>query len=143
MGQQALYIPTKVAAGQDNTDITIAFRAIERWASGLSGVMSIPYVFTGSLTASTSPPVTPYQNLVISGLSATLGTAGSSSTTVQLLIDGSVVASVTVPAGVTYNYTSGLVIPVRSRTDNYAISISSAGSGAANLGGEIELSSVI
>jgi hypothetical protein len=94
----------------------------------------------GAVTASTSPPVTPKNTFRVTGLSATLGTAGSSDTTVELLKDGSVVASVTLGSGATYGH-AAISPPVTfvGRTDRFAVAVSTAGTGAADLGGGIEI----
>lgn len=100
---------------------------------------SIPYSYSGTLAASTSPPVTPRESLAVTGFSATLATAGTTTTTVELLINGNAVATLNLGSGVTYAYTTFEAVPVIGRAGHYAVSVTAAGTGAANLGGEIEL----
>ena len=99
-------------------------------------VFSLP----GAVTVSTSPPVTPRDTINAVGLSVTLGTAGSTTTTVELLKNGSTVATVNLGAGATYGTaTFTAAVTFTARTDTYAISVTAAGTGAADLGGGIEL----
>jgi hypothetical protein len=101
----------------------------------------IPYTLTGFLTDSaptTSPLVTPRNTLYLIGFSATLGSAGSGTSTVELLVNGQIIATLELTAGKSYAFTNFQSVQVRSRTDTYCVSVPTAGAGAANLGGEIE-----
>lgn len=113
--------------------------ATSKWIQ-IGGNSSIPYTFAGALSASTSPPVRPHLATSITGFSATLGTAGTSNTVVNLRVNGTVITTVTVTTGQTYAYTI-LSTPsvLQARTDSYEIEIATAGTGAKDLGGEIEL----
>lgn len=101
---------------------------------------SIPYVLTGPIAVLASPAVTPHLGTTITGFSATLETAGTTATTIELLVNNSVVATLIVPANKTYAYIAiNPNITLTARQDNYSVSVTAAGSGAANLGGEIEI----
>lgn len=100
---------------------------------------SIPYTFFGSIATSTSPSITPQLTTTVTGLSGTLSTAGTTATTVELLKNGLVVASLVIPANATYAHIAiSPNVTFASRQDEYTLSISVAGTGAVNLGGEIE-----
>ena len=102
---------------------------------------SIPWGFTGTLIASTSTsPYVPKVNLSVSGFSAILTTPGSTTTTVTLSQNGTVVGTVNLTSGQTYNYE--LFNPsllFLARTDIMVVTIQTLGTGAAGLGGGIEL----
>lgn len=100
---------------------------------------SIVFSLAGPTSVSTSPGVRPRYGFTATGLSVTLGTAGSTSTTVELLKNGVSVGSVTVAAGATYANGPIANVPYAARTDAYALSVPVAGTGAANLAGEIEV----
>lgn len=101
---------------------------------------TIPYTLTGSLVVSTSPAVTPALDTTATGLSATLETAGTTATIIQLLQNGAAVVNLTIPANQTYAFTAiSPSVLFHGRQDNYSISVVTAGTGAANLGGEIEI----
>lgn len=100
---------------------------------------SIPYTFLGSIALSTSPSITPQLTTTVTGLSGTLSTAGTTETTVELLKNGAVVATLVIPANATYAHiTLNPNVVFNSRQDQYSLSITVAGTGAVNLGGEIE-----
>lgn len=101
---------------------------------------TIPYTLTGGVAISTSPAVTPALDTTVTGLSATLETAGTTNTIVQLLQNGVAVATLTIQANQTYAFIAiSPSVLFHSRTDNYSISVAAAGTGAVNLGGEIEI----
>ena len=99
---------------------------------------AIPYIFVGPLSTSLSPPIRPHVNLRVSGLSGTLGTAATGVTTVGLVKNGVVAATLTIPASSTYAYVSFDAVTFAARTDNLQLQLTA--SGGSDLGGEIELS---
>lgn len=68
-------------------------------ASGLNPYLGVPFSLAGTIFVSESPPWSSPVKLRISSLAVLLGTAGSSTTTVALKINGSTVATVNVAAG--------------------------------------------
>ena len=59
MANPILFIPTKEKAGTDNRNITIAFRAIERWADNLQtgGITQITSVDSSVTVTNPTGPV--------------------------------------------------------------------------------------
>lgn len=106
-----------------------------------AGAPSIPYSLTGSLSVSTSPPIVPRSTMTFTGLTAVLGTPGTTSTTVSLLVNGVVQAQVVIPANTKWSKIEfGTLVPVQALQDYYQIQVQTAGTGAADLGGEIWVS---
>lgn len=99
----------------------------------------IIYSAPGAVTVSQSPAITPKESLTIIGFSATLATAGSSTTTVVLKVNGTTVATVNLAASATYSRVPVANVPVTGRLGIYAVGITAAGTGAQDLGGEIEV----
>lgn len=108
---------------------------------GTGVVSSIPWDYPGAIAASTSPAIVPHANMTIMGFSCHLSTPGTTNTVVNLLVNGSIVATVTLAATTGfYNYTTISPVTLTARTDNYSIQIATPGNTAMDLGGEIELS---
>jgi hypothetical protein len=102
-------------------------------------INTVPYALAGALSVTTSPAVTPANNMYISAFSATLSTAGTATSTIELLVNGSSVASVSLQSGQTYGVADvNPMVLVNARTDKYSVSVTAAGTGASGLGGEIE-----
>lgn len=99
----------------------------------------ILYTASGAVTVSQSPAVTPKSSLTIIGFSATLATAGTSTTTVVLKANGSTVATVNLASGVTYARVPVANVNVTGRLGIYAVGVTAAGTGATDLAGEIEV----
>jgi hypothetical protein len=99
----------------------------------------IIYSSPGAVTVSQSPGVTPKESLTIIGFSATLATAGTSTTTVVLKANGSTVATINLAAGVTYGRVPVANTAITGRLGTYVVGITAAGTGATDLGGEIEV----
>lgn len=91
----------------------------------------MPFSFNGAFTASTSPPWYPQHTALITKIHCALGTTGSSTTTVQLKVNGSVVASVNLGSGVPYN--SATLSKKVFWYDSVTCTVSAAGTGAADL----------
>jgi len=94
----------------------------------------------GAVSVSTSPGVPLRDPMSAVGLSVHLDTPGSTTTTVNLLKNGAVVATVSLAATVAYAYVAiSPAVAYAARSDTYALSVSAAGTGAAGLGGGIEI----
>jgi hypothetical protein len=79
--------------------------------------------------------------MTFTGLTAVLGTPGTTSTTVSLLVNGVVQAQVVIPANTKWSKIEfGTLVPVQALQDYYQIQVQTAGTGAADLGGEIWVS---
>lgn len=103
----------------------------------------VPYTLTGNVAVGTSPSVVPHLTTSIVGFSAHLDTPGTTPTTVGLLTnDHTTTIQVTIAAGATYAYTTFDPIQLDARIDSYAVTVTAAGTSAAGLGGEIEMSMV-
>ena len=100
----------------------------------------IIYNMPGSVALATSPAVAPRDPILVTGLSAQLSTPGSTSTVVNLLKNGAIVASVNLGSGVGYaNVAISPPISYGARGDTFAVSVTAIGAGASNLAGGIEL----
>lgn len=95
---------------------------------------SILFSFAGDITATTSPPVRVWRGGNLTVIAVTLGTAGSTDTIIDVLRNGTVVATVTVPDSVeTFN---GQVFVRFAVEDILALEVTSAGTGAADMTAE-------
>lgn len=100
----------------------------------------IIYNLPGPLSLSTSPAVAPRDPMTVTGFSAQLATPGTTSTTINLLKNGTIVATISMAAGVGYaNVAITPAVSYGARGDTYAVNVSHVGAGAADLGGGIEI----
>lgn len=100
----------------------------------------IPWGNDGSaVSISTSPEIRPRATITVTGISATLTTAGSSATVVELFKNGASVRTVTIPAGETYRFVEFAPLRFRARVDRYQMQVTTAGTGAVGIAGAIEL----
>lgn len=91
----------------------------------------IIFSYAGPLAAGESPPVLVRHSGVLSVLAVALGTAGSTSTTIEVKRNGTTVATVVVPSGdVAFN---GDVTVAYTPEELLAIEITTAGTGAADM----------
>jgi hypothetical protein len=99
---------------------------------------NVIYSMPGALVIANSSPVRPRTTVTVTGVSACLGTAGSTATDVTAYKNGSSIANVHLAAGATYGHqvcSASFIAGV----DSLQIGVTGAGSGAADLGGEIEI----
>jgi hypothetical protein len=93
----------------------------------------------------TSARVYPKNTFYVIGLAVSLATAGTTTTTVAVLKNGSSLGSVSLGSGVHYGYTGDgtnaaiTATVINGRTDYYQIQITAVGSGSSDLGGGIEI----
>lgn len=99
----------------------------------------IIFDYPGAFATVTSARVYPKNTYRISGLSASLGTTGSSTTTVSVSKNGSTIATVNLGSGVAYGNTLITPVTINGRTDYWQITISAVGTGAVDLAGAVEL----
>lgn len=91
----------------------------------------IIFSYAGVLATGESPPAKLRYGGFLATLAVGLGTAGSSSTTLQIKQNATVVATVTIP-GTSADYSADIGVRVNAE-DRLSINISSAGTGAANM----------
>jgi len=94
----------------------------------------VMFSYAGALAAGTSPPARLIRPGTLTLLAVTLGTAGSTSTVIDVLRNGAVVATVTVPSSSGAH--NGLVSVDYVADDTLALEITSAGTGAADMTAE-------
>ncbi len=99
----------------------------------------IIFDYPGSFATVTSARVYPKNTYRISGISASLGTTGSSTTTVSVSKNGVTIATVSLGSGVSYNNTLITPVTITGRTDYWQIVVSAVGTGATDLAGAVEL----
>jgi hypothetical protein len=103
-------------------------------------VTEIIFNKTGPVAVGESVDQTPAMNMTVVGLSATLKTVGTSDTTVVLKVNGTVIASVTIPSGQKYEAVAlDPHVQVVGRRDHYTVAVTVAGAGADGIGGAIEV----
>jgi uncharacterized protein YjdB len=91
----------------------------------------ITFSFAGTITAVASPPKRVWKGGDLNVLAVTMGTAGSTSTVLTVERNGTVIATVTVPASTeTYN---GEVSARFAPDDILVVSVTTAGTGAAEM----------
>jgi hypothetical protein len=94
----------------------------------------ILFSYSGTLAATMSPPVRVRRRGDLAVLAVTMETAGSTDTTIDVARNGTVIATVTVPASTeTYN---GLVAVGFDAEDILTLEITSVGTGAADMTAE-------
>lgn len=91
----------------------------------------IIFSYAGTLAAAESPPAKLRYGGFLSVLAVGLGTAGSSNTTLEVQINGTVVAAVVVPSSST-DYSAEVGARVNAE-DRLTIEVTSAGTGAADM----------
>lgn len=115
-------------------------RRSQTQASGLDQnrvIVHLPYGFGGDLSLSESWPYpSPYAGSIVA-VSAALGTPGTSTTIVQVYIDGVSITSLSLASGVEYaeTGTAGL-LPIFGFI---TIAVTQVGAGAKDLGGDLSL----
>jgi hypothetical protein len=100
-------------------------------ATGTPPNNDIIFSYAGTLAAAESPPAKLRYGGFLATLSVALGTAGSSSTTLEVKRNGTTVATVVVPSSsADYGATVGARV---SPEDRITVEITSAGTGAADM----------
>lgn len=112
--------------------IGILERRITAASASVDSSHEIIFSYPGDLTAATSPPARVWRGGNLTALAVTLDTAGSTSTVIDVLRNGSVVGTVTVPSS-TENYNGEVSARFVADVDTLAIEITSVGTGAADM----------
>lgn len=112
--------------------IGILERRITTAAASIDTSQEIIFSYAGTLAASTSPPVRVWRGGNLAVVAVTLGTAGSTSTVLDVQRNGTTIGTITVPSSTTiYNGTvSGRFV---ADSDTLALAITTAGTGAADM----------
>ena len=101
--------------------------------TGATEADEILFSYAGDLADdTTSPPVRPRLGGILSVLAVTLGTAGSTDTTILVQRNGTTVATVTVPDGVTA-HNADIGARFTADSDILTLTVDTAGSGAADM----------
>lgn len=101
-------------------------------ATAVNVVTEISFSYSGTLAASTSPPTRLRQSGTLTTVAITLGTAGSTATTLTVERNGSTIATLTVPSATTI-YDADVGVRFDADTDILALAITTAGTGAADM----------
>lgn len=112
--------------------IGILERRVSTVTPHVADVTEIIFSFAGDLTATTSPPIRVPQAGILGELAVTLGTAGSSTTTILVERNGTTVGTVAVLSGVTA-YDGPINARFAADSDVLTLTVSSAGTGAADM----------
>lgn len=96
---------------------------------------SIIFSLPGAFSVSTSPPIRIWKGGSLKVLAVTLGTAGSTSTVLDVQRNGSTVATVTVPASTT-SYNGDVSARFDADSDTLTIAVTTVGTGAADMTAE-------
>ena len=91
----------------------------------------IIFSYAGTLTTAESPPAKLRYGGILATLAVGLGTAGSTSTIMQVKLNGTVVATVTVPSS-SADYSAAIGARVAAE-DRLTLNITTAGTGAADM----------
>jgi hypothetical protein len=97
-----------------------------------TSVQEQEFSYAGALTVSTSTPWAAATDCRTIEVLALLGTAGSSSTVVEVDVNGSSIGTVTLGSGVTSN-SAALSTALIANTDIVTVSVTTAGTGAEDL----------
>ena len=95
----------------------------------------IIFSYAGPLSATVSPPARVRRGGILSVLAVTMGTAGSTDTVIDILRNGTTVATVTVPSS-TESYNAQVMARYTADGDTLALEITSVGTGAADMTAE-------
>lgn len=112
--------------------IGILERRTRREEPAVDDTREILFSYAGDLATGTSPPVRVRQGGILGVLAVTLGTAGSTGTDIDVLRNGTIVATVTVPAS-TEIYDGDVLARFAADSDTLALEITTAGTGAADM----------
>ena len=114
--------------------VGILERRVTAASASVDASHEIIFSFAGDLTAATAPPARVWRggNLTVLAVTFAPGSAGSTSTVIDVLRNGAVVGTVTVPAS-TEVYNGEVSARFAADVDTLALEITSAGTGAADM----------
>lgn len=115
--------------------IAILERRITTRTAATEAIETLIFSYADALAASTSPPVRVRTGGILTILAVTLGAAGTTDTVIDVERNGTTVATVTVPDGVTI-YNGEVSARFAADSDVLTLTIATAGSGAANMTAE-------
>lgn len=112
---------------------------LERRITGAGAVTdeshSVFFSYAGPLAATVSPPARVWRGGILTVLAVTLETAGSTATVIDIVRNGTAVATVTVPAS-TETYNGQVSARFVADVDVLALEITTVGTGANNMTAE-------
>lgn len=112
--------------------VGILERRVTTAAAAVDDSHEIIFSYAGTVAAGTSPPARVWRGGNITALAVTLTTAGSTSTVINVLRNGTSVGTVTVPASTTV-YNGDVFARFVADVDTLALQVTTAGTGAANM----------
>jgi hypothetical protein len=112
--------------------IGILERRVTAASASVDSSYEIVFSYAGALTAATSPPARVWRGGNLTVLAVTLDTAGSTATVIDVLRNGTVVGTVTVPSSTTI-YNGEVSARFVADVDTLALEITTAGTGAAEM----------
>lgn len=118
--------------GDHERRLGILERRITTRTATAATVETVMFSYAGTLTTGTSPPARILPGGILTVLAVTLGTAGTSSTVIDVERNGTTVATVTVPSGTTV-HNGEVNARFAADSDKLTLTIISAGTGAADM----------
>lgn len=112
--------------------VGILERRVTSAAAAVDESHEIIFSYAGAIAASVSPPARVWRGGNITVLAVSLGTAGSTSTVIDVLRNGTVVGTVTVPSG-TEVYNGDVFARFIADVDTLSLQVTTAGTGAADM----------
>jgi hypothetical protein len=112
--------------------VGILERRVTSAAATVDDSHEIIFSYAGVLTETASPPARVWRGGNLTVLAVTLGTAGSTATIIDVLRNGTVVGTVTVPSS-TEVYNGEVSARFVADSDTFALEIATAGTGAAEM----------
>jgi len=112
--------------------VGILERRVTAAAASVDSSSEIVFSFAGALTAATSPPARVWRGGNLTVLAVTFATAGSTSTVIDVLRNGTTVGTVTVPSS-TEIYNGEVSARFAADVDTIALAVNTAGTGAADM----------
>lgn len=112
--------------------IGILERRVSNAVSTVDTTDEIIFSYAGTLTTTTSPPARSRQGGILAVVAVTLGTAGSTGTTLLVKKNGTTVQTISVPSSTTV-YNADIGARFAADADVLTLTISAAGTGAADM----------
>jgi hypothetical protein len=112
--------------------VGILERRVTSAAAAVDDSHEIIFSYAGELAASVSPPARVWRGGNLTVLAVTLGTAGSTDTIIDVLRNGTVVGTVTVPDSVEI-FNGEVSARFAADSDTLTVEITTAGTGAADM----------
>jgi hypothetical protein len=115
--------------------VGILERRVSATTAAISASVEIHFSYAGALTETVSPPARVWRGGNLTVLAVSLGTAGSTDTVIDVLRNGTVVGTVTVPDGVEI-FNGEVSARFAADSDTLTLEITSAGIDSADMTAE-------